>query len=232
MDDAVVIIPAAGQGKRVAAGHNKLLLPLGSQTVLQHTLQLFLQHPRISQIYLVIADKDEAAVRALLTSEDKITLIFGGATRQDSVFNAVDWLQQQVPLPRWILVHDGARPLCPPSLIGRILEQCAMSGAAIPVMPVTETIREITPQHTTVLNRSQLFATQTPQGFEAQLLIKAYQNAKVKHWQATDDASIVEKLGHRVTPVEGAAFNLKITTPQDLKLAQWWLTQLNELESL
>ena len=229
MDDVVVIIPAAGQGKRVAAGCNKLLLPLGSQTVLQHTLNLFLQHPRISQIYLVIADRDEEELTSLFASDDIITLISGGAERQDSVFNALERLQQRVPFPRWILVHDGARPLCPPSLIGRILEQCAITGAAIPVMPLTDTIREITPQHTTVLDRSQLFATQTPQGFEAQLLIEAYQTARAKHWQVTDEASIVEKLGHRVSPIEGAEFNLKITTAQDLKQAEWWLRQLQEL---
>ncbi len=225
-DDAVVIIPAAGQGKRMAVGQNKLLLPLGSQTILQHTLNLFLEHPRISHIYLVIAERDESALKALLASEEKITLVIGGAERQDSVFNALVRIQQQAPFPQWILVHDGARPLCPLSLIGRILEECALTKAAIPVIPLTDTIREITPQSTKVLDRSRLFATQTPQGFEAQLLIKAYHAAKAKNWQTTDDASIVEQWGQQVSPIEGVESNLKITTHQDLNRAEWWLGQL------
>lgn len=224
--DAVVIIPAAGQGKRMAAGQNKLLLPLGTQTILQHTLDLFLKHPQIFHIYLVIAEKDKARIASSFAVDDKITLLSGGIKRQDSVFNALVKIQQQTILPRWILVHDGARPLCPPTLIEKVLKQCTHTGAAIPVVPLTDTIRQITPQGTKVLDRSQLFATQTPQGFEAQLLINAYQIAQINHWNTTDDASIVEQWGHPVATVEGVKSNLKITTLQDLEQAEWQLTQL------
>ncbi|MBF0279561.1 MAG: 2-C-methyl-D-erythritol 4-phosphate cytidylyltransferase [SAR324 cluster bacterium] len=225
-DDAVVVIPAAGQGVRMAAGQNKLLLPLGSLTIIQHSLNIFLKHPRISGIYLVIAERDEGALRSILPSEKEITLIYGGTERQDSVFNALKRIQQRTLLPRWILVHDGARPLCPSALIGRILAQCEMTGSAIPVMPLTDTIREITAEHCKVVDRSRLFATQTPQGFEAKLLIDAYHAARTKKWQTTDDASIVEKFGHRVASIEGDESNFKITTHHDLRRAEWCLEQL------
>ncbi len=222
-EKAVVIIPAAGRGKRMAAEKNKLFLLLGSQTILQHTLNLFLEHPQIDRIYLVVASNDQETLTPLLASEEKITVVTGGAERQDSVWNALELIQQNKVMPRWILVHDGARPLCPPIVIERILKQCVLSGAAIPVVPLVDTIREITPQHTKVLNRSQLFATQTPQGFEAQLLIKAYQRCKEEGWQTTDDASVVERFGHSVATVDGVVNNLKITTPQDLQFAKWLL---------
>lgn len=222
--DAVVIIPAAGQGKRMAAGQNKLLLRLGKQTVLQHTLELFLKHPRVAKIYLVIAPQDQAKVASFF--HEKITLIFGGAERQDSVFQALVEIQKQEKLPRWILVHDGARPFCSATLIETILAQCSHTGAAIPVLPVTDTIRQITPQCTKVLERTQLFATQTPQGFEAKLLIEAYHAAQTHGWETTDDASVVEHWGHPIFTVAGEAANIKITTPHDLKQAQWHLTQI------
>ena len=220
--DAVVIIPAAGQGKRMATGQNKLFLPLGPLSVLQHTLSLFLRHPRISQIYLVIAKQDKNRLLSWIEGERRITLVAGGARRQDSVFNALERIRQG-PLPQWILVHDGARPFCTPALIGRILDQCARTKAAIPVIPLTDTIREIQHSGSHVLNRSRLFATQTPQGFEAQLLIEAYQALKNQGWQTTDDASVVEHWGYAVSPVEGDVGNLKITTQEDLQLAECWL---------
>ncbi len=220
--DAVAIIPAAGQGKRMAAGQNKLFLPLGTRTVLQHTLTLFLTQPRISQIYLVIARQDMDRLLSWTEGERRITLVAGGEKRQDSVFNALERIRQGA-LPKWILVHDGARPLCSSKLVERILKQCALTNAAIPVIPLTDTIREIRDSSSRVLNRSQLFATQTPQGFEARLLIEAYQALQNQGWQTTDDASVVEQWGHAVSPVEGDVFNLKITRQQDLKLAEWWL---------
>ncbi|MBF0287904.1 MAG: 2-C-methyl-D-erythritol 4-phosphate cytidylyltransferase [SAR324 cluster bacterium] len=224
-EKATVIIPAAGRGKRMAAEKNKLFLPLGSRTILQHTLNLFLQHPQIDHIFLVVAGNDQEMLTSLLASEEKITVVTGGAERQDSVWNALELIQQSEVMPRWILVHDGARPLCPSIVIERILKQCALSGAAIPVVPLVDTIRKITPQHTKVLNRSQLFATQTPQGFDAQLLIEAYRCCKKERWQTTDDASVVELFGHSVETVDGVVENLKITTPQDLKFAEWLLNQ-------
>lgn len=223
--DTCVIIPAAGQGKRMAADRNKLLLALGTQTILQHTLDLFLNHPRIHKIYLVIAEQDQKSIEAFTAPYKKIVLTHGGAERQDSVFNALEVIQQQSIRPKWVLVHDGARPLCPPSLITNILDQCAGHKATIPIIALTDTIRQITPKQMTVVDRSTLFATQTPQGFELDLLVQAYRQCKAKGWQVTDDASIVEKYGHSVATVEGSPQNLKITSPADLSLAEWWLAQ-------
>ncbi len=209
----------------MAAVCNKLLLSLGNEPILSHTLRLFQQHPRIAHIFLVVADQDRSFLETHMNLSEPIRLITGGAERQDSVFNALQALQEHPPAPKWVLVHDGARPLCPTGVVDRVLDQCEKTGAAIPVMPLTDTIRQITPQSTTVLDRSQLFATQTPQGFDTDLLSRAYQMAYKHGWKTTDDASVVERYGHSVATIEGASENLKITTPIDLELAKWHLQQ-------
>ena len=125
--------------------------------------------------------------------------------------------------------HNGSWSMMAPDLYvllhwsKKILDQCARTNAAIPVIPLTDTIRQFQQCGSQVLNRSRLFATQTPQGFKAQLLIEAYQALQKRGWQTTDDASIVELWGHSVSPVEGDAGNLKITTQRDLQFAECWL---------
>ena len=220
----VVIIPAAGQGKRMGAAHNKLLLPLGDKTILAHTLNCFQKHPQIRHIYLVIAQQDrnmlEPVIREFI---DSVTLVEGGVERQDSVYNALQIIQSQSPIPDWILVHDGARPFCSASLINRVLKKCQEGQAVIPVLPVRDTIRRMIAGKAEVLNRAELFATQTPQGFPTRLLIDANQQARQGHWQVTDDASLLERMGIPIVSVEGEEVNLKITTPLDLRWAQWLL---------
>ncbi|MGK5094155.1 2-C-methyl-D-erythritol 4-phosphate cytidylyltransferase [Deltaproteobacteria bacterium TL4] len=223
--DTAVIIPAAGKGQRMDAGCNKLLLPLGAKTILERTLLVFQTHPRISHIYLVVAQQDHDVLQPLIEGqEQQITEVTGGKERQDSVYNALMVIQQQPQMPKWILVHDGARPWCSHALIDQVLKQCAQSKAVIPIVPLTDTIRQVSSDQTKVLDRSQLFATQTPQGFQTELLLQAYQQAREEQWQVTDDASLFEKMGMKVDTVPGEIFNLKITTPLDLQWSQWWLS--------
>lgn len=230
--DTVVIIPAAGQGKRMAAQKNKLFLTLGQQTILQHTVDLFLRHPRVLKVYLAIAEQDCEAMEQLFGSDERVHRVLGGAERQDSVANALQEAQHHAPVPQWVLVHDGARPLCPLSLITEVLAACEEKKAVIPVVPLVDTIRRITSQSSTLLNRAELFATQTPQGFAFDLVQQAYQQSKAEGWETTDDASVVEKYGHPVATVTGSRQNLKITEPDDLLLAEWWLTRQSSESAL
>ena len=120
-------------------------------------------------------------------------------------------------------MHDGARPFCSIKLIDRILDAAFEHDAAIPVLPLVDTIRRVTEEKTEVVDRSKLFAVQTPQGFRTELILDASKQALEKNWVVTDDASLVENSGHEVITVEGEPQNLKITTPDDLKQANWIL---------
>jgi 2-C-methyl-D-erythritol 4-phosphate cytidylyltransferase len=228
--DAVVIIPAAGQGSRMKAGQNKLFLSLGSKTILEQTLQVFLKHPRIQHIYLVIAQHDRKMLEPLLWGyESCMTIVEGGMERQDSVYNALCEIHKHPVLPSWILIHDGARPFCSSALVDEILDQCVTHCAVIPAIPLTDTIRRVTPGLSEVIDRSQLFSTQTPQGFQTDILWRATQQSRKENWKVTDDASLLEKVGKKIKIVPGEEVNIKITTPTDLKWAQWLLLQQESL---
>ncbi|MBF0237685.1 MAG: 2-C-methyl-D-erythritol 4-phosphate cytidylyltransferase [SAR324 cluster bacterium] len=219
--DTIVIIPAAGQGKRMGVGKNKLFLSLGNETILECTLRKFLIHPRIKSIYLAIAKEDEAEIRAMTQAMgEQIRLVYGGEERQDSVWNALQVIRKE-SLPTWILVHDGARPLFSHELIDQILEACETCSAAVPVIPLKDTIRRRIENKSEIVDRSMLFATQTPQGFRTELLLQANDQARKDGWKVTDDASLVEHLGHDVAMIPGEETNIKITTPLDWKWGTW-----------
>ena len=219
--DVVVVIVAAGQGTRMGGNHNKLLLPLGTRTILEFSLELFLKHSGIRKIFLTVAAQDRHVFEKIIPKE--VVLVEGGKRRQDSVHNALLRVLQEKPVPELVLVHDGARPFCSAEIIDRVLDAALEHGAAIPVIPLVDTIRRVTKEKTEVVDRSKLFAVQTPQGFLFEQLLYASMQATANKWTVTDDASMVEKAGGRITTVEGDPQNLKITTPADLELADWLL---------
>ena len=219
--DVVVVIVAAGQGTRMGGNHNKLLLPLGTRTILEFSLELFLKHSGIRKIFLTVAAQDRHVFEKIIPKE--VVLVEGGKRRQDSVHNALLRVLQEKPVPELVLVHDGARPFCRAEIIDRVLDAALENGAAIPVIPLVDTIRRVTKEKTEVVDRSKLFAVQTPQGFLFEQLLHASMQATANKWTVTDDASMVEKAGGRITTVEGDPQNLKITTPADLELADWML---------
>ena len=225
--DAVAVIVEAGQGTRMGEEHNKLLLPLGTSTILEFSLEPFLKHTRIRKIFLTVASQDRRAFERIIPKE--VILVEGGKRRQDSVHNALLRVLQEKPVPELVLVHDGARPFCSAELIGRILAASFEHGAAIPVIPLVDTIRRVTKKKTEVVERSELFAVQTPQGFRTELLKDASMQAVADNWTVTDDASLVEKCGGMVAIVEGESQNIKITTSADLDLADWILNSKNNL---
>ncbi len=228
--NTTVLVPAAGMGRRMGASINKQYLQLGGRPVLAHTLELFERHPAIRSIYPIIPADEIEFFKEKILPDCGLTklgeIVPGGQERQDSVRNGLQQLQVSGIKPdSVVLVHDGVRPLFNPGLIANLIDTAVLRGGAVIGVPVKDTIKEIedelivgTPQ------RSRLWQVQTPQAFRFELLFSAYQKAAADDFSGTDDASLVERLGARVVMVEGDYRNIKITTPEDLIVAEALLT--------
>jgi len=223
---ANVIIPAAGLGRRMGAGRNKQYLQLAGKPIVAHSLELFEQNPLIEKIYLVLPGAEIDFFTEKILPQLQLTklarIVAGGHERQDSVSNALQQLSfEQVKADSIVLIHDGARPLFNPAKIAELIGCAATQGGAICAVPVKDTIKQVendriwaTPE------RKNLWQAQTPQAFRFELLFRAYQNATAENFRGTDDASLVERLGLKVMVVMGDYRNLKITTPEDLCIAE------------
>jgi len=215
-----VILPAAGLGKRMRAGKNKLLLELNGMPVLIHTLKVFEDDEACNGIILAIHPQDEEEFRALLKKyriTKVINLVPGGEERQHSIYNAL----KTVETNGIILVHDAARPFIRKGHIHRLTETAEETGAAIIGVPAKDTMKKV--QDVAVVEtveRSSLWAVQTPQAFRISLLKEAYEKAERDHFLGTDDSSLVERLNVPVVIVEGDYDNIKLTTPEDLYFAE------------
>ena len=214
---AAAVIVAAGQGLRMG-GIDKVLSPLATEPILLRATRPFQDSPLVSQIVIVVAGEKEEMCRQLTGGPEwsKVTHIcIGGPRRQDSVAEGLKRLKTF----DYVLIHDGARPLVTPDLIERGLEAAKETGAAVAAVPVTDTIKRADRSLTVVetLNREDLWAVQTPQVFRYDVIQIAHlQDAE----EATDDAALVERLGHTVKLYRGSYDNLKITTPDDLVVAE------------
>ena len=219
MNRVTVIIVAAGEGERFGAP--KQYAPLAGKPVLEWSLESFETHVQVAKIILVLNSdvrKDEYMERYT-----KVThVVTGGERRQDSViagFNQVDPSETD-----YVLIHDGVRPLVSHALIGRIVDATKESGAAIPVISVEDTVKLV--EGDTILetlDRSKVRRVQTPQGFSYQVLETALNRARDDSFYGTDEASLVERIGKKVTVVPGDPKNIKITTPEDIKIAEAFL---------
>jgi 2-C-methyl-D-erythritol 4-phosphate cytidylyltransferase len=219
-----VIIPAAGRGKRMGAPVNKPFLPLGGQPVLLHTLRVFDTHPQVDEIVVVSAARETERVKELLRNQglSKVTQVIpGGAERQESVFRGLKVLSTE-----WVLVHDAVRPFVTHELIDSLLRAVRLHEAAVLAVPLKDTVKmvgeagvvEKTP------DRRRLWAVQTPQAFRRTLLEDAHRRAAEVGLVGTDDAMLVEELGAEVRVVPGDYANIKLTTPEDLAIAEAILT--------
>lgn len=220
---AEVIIVGAGRGMRMGAAVPKIFLPLGPRPVLAHTVAAFLPLPEIDGLVLVVPAGEEGRVREIcraLPGYEKIrAVVAGGGHRQDSVRAGLNCLRPDTEV---VLVQDAARPFSSPDLIRRVLAASLRCGAAVPGVPVADTLRQVRPDGTVVrtLDRSELVAVQTPQGFRHDVLRRAFEHAERNRIQVTDDAGLVEQAGLPVAVVTGDPMNLKLTTPQDFRLAE------------
>lgn len=230
LDKLGVVVPAAGQGQRMGAGINKQFLLLAGLPVLVHTLRLFQISEHVSEIVVVGAAADLPAIRDLVQEHSlaKVTdIVTGGEERQDSVRAGIKALS---PAINRVLVHDGARPLLTPTGLNSFLHGAAGYPAAIMAVPLKDTIKRVDELGRVVETppRCELVAVQTPQLFERRLLESAYEKARKAGYRGTDDASLVEWLGHKVQVIPGSWENLKVTTPEDLWLAEGILLHRHE----
>ncbi|PLX74000.1 MAG: 2-C-methyl-D-erythritol 4-phosphate cytidylyltransferase [Desulfuromonas sp.] len=228
-----VLIPAAGSGRRMGTDINKQYLFLGDRPVLAHTLSLFEKHPAIDKITLIVPLQELDFCREEVVERYRFSkvqaVIAGGKERQDSVRNGLQACGADAD--DVVLIHDGARPLLPPDVVDEAIAAVQRCGAALVAVPAKDTVKEVedgmvvkTP------DRSRLWLAQTPQAFRYQLIASAHEKAYKEAYQATDDAQLVEWLGKPVAIVSGSYCNLKITTPEDLLLAESFLRQVDEEE--
>ncbi|MDZ8186661.1 MAG: 2-C-methyl-D-erythritol 4-phosphate cytidylyltransferase [Nostoc sp. ChiSLP02] len=221
-----LLIPAAGIGKRMGSNRNKLLLKVRSQPIIAWTLLAAEAASTISWIGIVSQPTDWPDLKAILADlklTKPVEFILGGSTRQESVYNGLQALPANA---EQVLIHDGARCLVTPDLFNSCAQAIRHCPGLIAAVPVKDTIKVVNKQGIiqSTPDRQQLWAAQTPQGFDVKLLKQCHAEGVRQNWEVTDDAALFEKCGIEVRIVEGEETNLKVTTPQDLAIAEFILT--------
>lgn len=225
----VAVVLGAGQGTRMGAGRNKVLLTLRGKPILVHALEAFEHAPRVDEMLLVAHPDEVEMCRAMVAEQhlDKVSVVIaGGATRHLSEDNALAWLRERIEAGEVgiVLIHDGARPLITSDEIEAILDATAEMGGALLAAAVTsdETMLQIggDGQVMRALPSDELALAQTPQAFDARRLLAAYDAARVDGFEGSDTAASFERAGGHVRIVLGPPTNLKITTPDDLLRAE------------
>ncbi|MDR3599610.1 MAG: 2-C-methyl-D-erythritol 4-phosphate cytidylyltransferase [Desulfosporosinus sp.] len=228
-----IVIPAAGQGKRMGAGYNKQFLVLMGQPLLAHTVKLFEASSYVSEIVIVGADGDVVLIEELVRHyrfNKVVAICKGGAQRQDSVHAGVQALS---PIIQRVVVHDGARPLLTLQVFHQFLGETQAFSAAIMGIELKDTVKRVDTSGKVIdtLPRERLRAVQTPQIFDRGILEEAHHQAASAGYYGTDDASLLEWMGYSVQMVEGCQENIKVTTPEDLWLAERILAMRDERRS-
>ncbi len=232
---AAVLIPAAGLGRRMGASISKQYLALHGKPLLAHTLSLFDSHPAVESIYPIVPAEDFTFCQEQIIERFGLRkvrrLVQGGAERQDSVRNGLAALREDgyTEAQRPVLIHDGARPLFNPAQLPALLDVIREVGACILAVPVKDTIKRVAEELIVASpERKFLWQAQTPQGFLYPLLEQAFAEADRAGFCATDDASLLERLGRPVRIVAGDYRNIKVTTPEDLVIATALLDSMEE----
>ncbi len=230
--DAAVIVAAGGSGSRMGGDRAKQYLRLGDAPLLVHALRRFEDCALVGKIVLVVPGKDISSVTEEIVNGFGLgkvsSVVPGGAQRQDSVSNGLSLTEESDEI---VLVHDGARPFVPLSLIEAVIEAAMETGAACPGVPLRDTVKAVDGQGRVreTLDRSRIWAVQTPQGFRREVLLKAFRKAEGDGFHGTDESSLVERTGHPVRIVPGAWENVKITTREDLLLGEFILRRWGEI---
>lgn len=220
-----LLIPAAGMGRRMGSDRNKLLIQVRSQPIISWTLKAAEAANQISWIGIISQPTDWQDLNAILRQEKltkPVELIAGGSTRQESVYNGLLALPPQA---KQVLIHDGARCLATPDLFNSCALAIQHHSGLIAAIPVKDTIKVVDENGIiqSTPDRRQLWAAQTPQGFDVELLKQCHAQGVRLCWEVTDDAALFERCGKQVVIVPGEETNLKVTTPQDLALAEFIL---------
>ena len=235
----IVIIPAAGLGTRMSAptkkppATSKQFAELGGIPIVVRTLRKFARHPQVAEIYVALRKAEAERFKPLLEKEakslqKKVTIVEGGDHRQESVGNAM--AKVKAAADDIVLVHDAVRPFVDSEIISNVIQGAQKHGAVLAGVPAIDTIKQVerTAEGAIVIStipRERVVQAQTPQGFRFSVLKKAFDEASADGFTGTDEASLVERGGHEVAVVMGSARNIKITTPADLELAEYFAGQ-------
>ncbi len=213
-----VVIVAGGQGARMGTAIPKQFLEIQGKPVLYHTIRAFTGSLPDAKIILVLPAQQISYAQMVLQHFPErldVTIVAGGATRFHSVQNGL----KVITAPGIIMVHDGVRPLINHELILRCLQQAAEKGSAVPAIPVADSVRRTFPDDTSSpIDRAALRLVQTPQTFRTEILLPAFEQAYQDSF--TDEATVCEAAGHRIFLTTGDKYNIKITTPEDLAIAE------------
>lgn len=220
---ASAIIVAAGKGVRMKDPVRKQYLDLGGRPILAHSLMAFDACDEIESIFLVVPKEDvdycQNNILPSLELKNKVKIIFGGARRQDSVYNGLQALDKRTST---VVIHDGVRPFIQPEDIAACILGAKDSGACILGIPVSDTLKRVGKSGIIkkTLARDDVWLTQTPQAFQYDMITKAHEKARQDGYGSTDDASLLERLGINVKMIIGSRSNIKIATREDLAVAR------------
>lgn len=221
------VFPAAGQGRRMKAGKNKVFLELLGKPILVHTLECFSASQQVDFLVVIVAEEEVAQIEQMLsevTGLKPYVVVAGGSERQYSIANGLAAMPAETEI---VLVHDAARPLVSLSVIENVIAAARAEGSAIAAVPEKNTIKVVDEEGFVkeTPNRAVLWAVQTPQGFRKEILLEAYQRAGKDGFLGTDDASLVERMGCPVQVVASSYRNIKVTTPEDLLIAEAFMKE-------
>ena len=217
------IFPAAGASRRMGAGTNKIFMELDGESILVRTLKTFSQSARIN--FLIVVTNEVETVTEILNATSNLkpfAVTKGGNERQYSIANGLKLVPAESEI---ILVHDAARPLINLETIEKVIDAAEKFGGAIAAVPEKNTIKIIDSEGfvKSTPPRAELVAVQTPQGFQKEILMRAYEQAAIDNFLGTDDASLVERIDGKIKIVQSSYKNIKITTPEDIQIAETFL---------
>jgi 2-C-methyl-D-erythritol 4-phosphate cytidylyltransferase len=240
----VVIIPAAGLGTRMVVPSaarpkqtTKQFVEIAGKPILLHTLEKFAQVPAVAEIYVAVREGEAERLRDFLSAQPlrpRVHVVIGGDHRQQSVANAL--AQVRADAADIVLVHDAVRPFVDREIIENVIASAAKHGAAIAGLPAVDTIKQVERTAdgaivTSTVPRERVVMAQTPQGFRYALLKRVFDEAARDGFIGTDEASLVERAGEEVAVVMGSARNIKITTPSDLELAEFYAREFHHADT-
>ena len=229
MQNTALIIAAAGQGRRMGAQMNKQFIELKGEAILIHTLKRFSILKDIGQVILLHHADELAEMKALISPVQlpfKVTYVVGGQTRQESIYNGLKAVDEAID---HVIIHDGARPFVSEEMmnkthdfIEKLRQDVELDGGFFGVA-LNDTIKQEVDGGFTTIDRSTLHAVQTPQIFNKEKLIEAHESALQAGFIGTDDCSLVERIGGHIEVLKGDYWNIKVTTPEDLLIAETFM---------